>query len=116
MNKEHLSQHPYIIQILEFNRRNEDRKELHKQVGPILQKMGSDKEFLKLVIRRNFDDEGYLNQQWSQYNIPYLFIYENDDLVLKIPSNLHSVIRQMFAMFLNFLKIGCVKKTEERKC
>jgi hypothetical protein len=84
MNKEHLSQHPYIIQILELNRRNEDRKELHKQVGPILQKMGSDKEFLKLVIRRNFDDEGYLNQKWSHYNIPYLFIYENDDLVLKI--------------------------------
>ena len=56
----------------------EDRAELHKQVGGLLQKMGADDEFIKLVIKRNFEDEGFLKQQWSEYNIPYFFIYERD--------------------------------------
>lgn len=79
-----LKNHPYIQQIIELNKQIDDRSALHKAVGEILMKMGNDSEFLKLVIRRNFDDPGYLAQKWSQYNIPFLYIYENEDLVLKI--------------------------------
>jgi hypothetical protein len=84
MNQEQLSQHPYIQQILEISRMNEDRKILHQKAGPILQQMGNDTEFLKQALQRNFDDDGYLKQTWSQYNIPFLYIFENEDLVLKI--------------------------------
>ncbi len=84
MNQEQLAEHPYIKQILELNRIHEDRKVLHEKAGPILQQMGNDTEFLKLVLQRNFDDEGYLKQTWSQYNIPFLYIFENEDVVMKI--------------------------------
>ncbi|MFM7764347.1 MAG: hypothetical protein ACKO6I_01700, partial [Sphingomonadales bacterium] len=84
MNQEQLSQHPYIQQISELSRMNEDRTTLHQKAGPVLQQMGNDTEFLKLVLQRNFDDDGYLNQTWSQYNIPFLYIFENEDLVMKI--------------------------------
>jgi hypothetical protein len=84
MNHEQLSQHPYIQQIIELNRIYDDRAELHRQAGPVLQAMGNDSEFLKLVLQRNFDDEGYLKQTWSQYNIPFLCVYENEDVVMKI--------------------------------
>ncbi len=84
MNQEQLANHPYIRQILELNRLYEDRKVLHEKAGPILQQMGYDTDFLKLVLQRNFDDEGYLKQTWSQYNIPFLYIFENEDVVMKI--------------------------------
>jgi len=84
MNQEQLAAHPYIKQILELNRLHEDRKELHEKAGPLLQQMGNDTEFLKRVLQRNFDDEGYLKQTWSQYNIPFLYIFENEDVVMKI--------------------------------
>lgn len=84
MNQEQLSNHPYIQQILELSQLHEDRKILHRKAGPVLQQMGNDAVFLKSVLQRNFNDEGYLNQRWSQYNIPFLYIYENEDLVLKI--------------------------------
>lgn len=79
-----LKNHPFVQQVIELNKQIDDRSALHKAVGEILMKMGNDSEFLKLVIRRNFDDPGYLAQKWSQYNIPFLYIYENEDLVLKI--------------------------------
>lgn len=79
-----LINHPYIQEINKLNSQYEDRNEFHNSVGEILMKMGNDPEFLKLVIRRNFDDPGYLAQKWSQYNIPFLYIYENEDMVLKI--------------------------------
>lgn len=84
MNQEQLAAHPHIRQILELNRIHEDRRVLHEQAGPFLHQMGSDTEFLKRVLQRNLDDDGYLNQTWSQYNIPFLYIFENEDLVMKI--------------------------------
>jgi hypothetical protein len=84
MRKNPLADHTYIQKILELNSKIQDRTELHKQAGVVLQAMGSDKDFLKLVVRRNFDDPGYLSQTWSQYNIPFLYIFENEDLVMKI--------------------------------
>lgn len=84
MNFNPLEGHPYIRKITELNKSIDDRAALHKAVGDTLMAMGTDPEFLKLVIRRNFDDPGYLSQKWSMYNIPFLYIYENEDLVLKI--------------------------------
>ena len=84
MSAETLVSHPFVQKICELNRIHDDRAELHRQAGPVLQAMGNDSEFLKLVLQRNFDDEGYLKQTWSQYNIPFLYIYENEDMVLKI--------------------------------
>lgn len=79
-----LSNHPYIQELLTLEAKFTDRIEFHKSVEPLLLKMGADEDFLKLVVRRNFTDSGYLNQEWSMYNIPYLLIYETDDFVLKI--------------------------------
>lgn len=84
MNRNPLSEHPYIKQILELNSKYPDRAELHRNAGTVLQAMGSDKNFLKQVVRRNLDDAGYLSQTWSQYNIPFFYVFENDDLVMKI--------------------------------
>lgn len=79
-----LENHPYIQQVLELERKYEDRIELHRSVEGLLQKMGADNEFIKLVIKRNLEDEGFLKQQWSEYNIPFFYIYETADINLKI--------------------------------
>jgi len=84
MSAETLVSHPYVQKICELNRIHDDRAELHRQAGPVLQAMGSDAEFLQQVLQRNFDDDGYLKQTWSQYNIPFLYIFENEDVVMKI--------------------------------
>jgi len=46
--------------------------------------MSSDDDFMKEVIKRNFKDQGFLNQVWTGYNIPFLYIFENDFINLKI--------------------------------
>lgn len=84
MSQEILQNHPYIVELLKLEDAHTDRREFHEKVKPLLLKMGNDKEFLKLVVQRNLDDQGYLDQQWSAYNIPYFHVYETDDFVLKI--------------------------------
>lgn len=79
-----IKNHPYIIELLRIEETYSDRLEFHQAVEPLLLKMGADKEFLKLVVQRNLDDQGYLDQEWSEYNIPYFYIYETNDFVLKI--------------------------------
>lgn len=84
MNQDVLKNHPYIQELLALEARFPDRHEFHHNVKDLLLKMGSDREFLLQVIQRNFDDEGYLNQVWSLYNIPFFYVYETDDFNLKI--------------------------------
>lgn len=79
-----LTPHPYIQELLSIEKQFPDRMEFHANVKDLLLRMGSDKEFLKLIVKRNFSDSGYLNQKWSLYNIPFLYIYETDDFNLKI--------------------------------
>jgi hypothetical protein len=79
-----LEKHPYIQKILELEATHVNRADFHKHAEPILQQMGADDEFLKQVIQRNLLDEGFLNQTWSLYNIPYFYIYETADFYLKI--------------------------------
>lgn len=79
-----LDNHPYIKELLTLEKQYPNRMELHEQSHPLLLKMGNDKDFLRLVVKRNFEDVGFLNHQWSAYNIPFLYVYETDDFVLKI--------------------------------
>lgn len=79
-----LSDHPYINEILSLERQYTDRIQFHMHAESLLSRMGSDEAFLKLVLRRNFSDQAYLNQKWSLYNIPFLYIYETPDFYLKI--------------------------------
>lgn len=79
-----LESHPYVQEVIALEKQHTDRKTFHKEAEPILTKMGADDEFLKLVIKRNFEDKGFLDQKWSMYNIPFLYIYETPDFYLKI--------------------------------
>lgn len=79
-----LEHEPYIQEIISLEKQYSDRSTFHRHAEPILQKMGTDDAFLKLVLKRNFDDDGYLKQEWSLYNIPFFYIYETADFYLKI--------------------------------
>ncbi len=82
--QQQLENHPYIKEILFLEKQYENRAEFHRHVEKILVKMGEDDQFLQQVIKRNFEDEGYLAQKWSLYNIPFFYIYETPDFNLKI--------------------------------
>lgn len=79
-----LFNNPYIQEIVALNQIHLDRNAFHEASRPILKAMGEDTDFLKKVIRRNFDDQGYLNQVWSLYNIPFFYIYETPDFYIKL--------------------------------
>lgn len=79
-----LEKYRYIEDLLLLDKSIPDRKEFHKKVAPLLLKMGNDKDFLKDVIKRNFLDEGFLKQEWTGYNIPFLYVYETEHFNLKI--------------------------------
>ncbi len=82
--QEQLENHEYIREILSLEKKYPDRQEFHAHAGPVLSRMGQDDDFLRKVIKRNFEDQGYLNQKWSLYNIPFFYIYETADFNLKI--------------------------------
>ncbi len=79
-----LESHPYIQEIILLENQNPERLDFHKKAEHLLSKMGADDEFLKLIVKRNLDDNGFLNQKWSMYNIPFFYIYETPDFYLKI--------------------------------
>lgn len=79
-----LENHPYIQELIQLDKQFEDRMDFHQQCEPLLIKMGKDKDFLKAVIKRNFDDEGFLKQQWTGYNIPFFYVHETEHYNLKI--------------------------------
>lgn len=81
---EEIKNHPYIKELLDLENKHADRHEFHNLTKTLLLKMGTDKEFLKAVVKRNFNDPGYLTQEWSLYNIPYFHVYETDDFILKV--------------------------------
>lgn len=79
-----LESHPYIQEVLSLEKQYTDRKIFHQKAEHLLAKMGADDDFLKLVLKRNFEDKGFLDQKWSLYNIPFFYIYETADFYLKI--------------------------------
>lgn len=79
-----LDNHPYIIELAALDKQYEDRLIFHQKCEPLLLKMGSDKDFLKVVVKRNFDDIGFLKQEWTGYNIPFFYVHETENYNLKI--------------------------------
>jgi hypothetical protein len=84
MSTQPFEHHPYVERLKNLNEQFPDRSEFHARSGEVLKEIGADNAFLQAVIRRNFDDQGYLEQQWSLYNIPFLYVYECNDFHLKI--------------------------------
>jgi hypothetical protein len=74
----------FVKQIISLNSGVPDRHEFHRQAAPILIQMGKDKAFWDEVFKMNLEDKGYLQRKWTMYEIPFLYVYENDDFYLKV--------------------------------
>ncbi len=74
----------YVKQIIRLNSEINDRHEFHKRSAPILVKMGKDKYFWDEVFRHNLNDKGFLQREWTMYEIPFFYVYENDDFYIKV--------------------------------
>lgn len=74
----------YIEKVNALNEKFIDRKAFHKHTEALLVEMGKDKEFWFDVFKQNLVDKGYLNREWTMYDIPFLYVYENSDFYLKI--------------------------------
>ena len=76
--------HPYIQEAIKLEQTHTDRRKFHSSMESVLLKMGQDKEFMSNVIERNIKDKGWLQFDWSDYNIPFFYVYETDDFIIKI--------------------------------
>lgn len=74
----------YISELNELNRIHINRKEFHHKAGEKLVNMAADKNFWFEVFKQNLSDKGYLKREWSMYEIPFLYVYENDDFYVKV--------------------------------
>jgi hypothetical protein len=74
----------HIQTIINLNEEYLNRKEFHKRAGPQLQQIASNKNFWEAVIKINLSDKNFLNRKWSMYEIPFFYVFENNDFYLKI--------------------------------
>lgn len=74
----------YIKQIIDLNRQYVDRHVFHEKAGQILVEAAKDDLFWQEVFKRNLTDAGYLRRKWSMYEIPFFYVYENNDFQVKI--------------------------------
>ncbi|MDP2175531.1 MAG: hypothetical protein Q8K70_06420 [Bacteroidota bacterium] len=79
-----LEKYNHIQRLLKLELDTPDRVLFHEKVKPLLLEMAADKNFLKDIIKRNFLDTGFLKQEWSGYNIPFMYIYETEHFNLKL--------------------------------
>lgn len=75
---------PFIQKVIKLNQDIPDRKEFHTQVAKLLPEMAEDKNFWNDVFKQNLMDKGYLQRKWSMYEIPFFYVYENDDFYIKV--------------------------------
>ncbi len=75
---------PFIKKIIDLNNQCIDRYEFHKKASQHLIEMANDKSFWNEVFINNLTDNGYLQRNWTMYEIPFLYVFENDDFYLKI--------------------------------
>ncbi len=78
-----MKDHPHFKRIMELSQAISDRRAFHKACEPVFLEMKDDKEFFKAVVRMNLRDQNFLDEAWSLYNIPYLYIGETPDFILK---------------------------------
>lgn len=74
----------YIKQIIELNKQHSDRHVFHEKAGRLLVEAANDESFWQEVFKQNLSDKGYLQRKWSMYEIPFFYVYENDDFYVKI--------------------------------
>lgn len=79
---EPLKKNSLVSEIIGLSDAFSDRMEFHKKSHPIMRKMG-EIDFLSEVFETNLKDEGYLKRKWSNYEIPFLYVYENNHFYIK---------------------------------
>lgn len=79
-----MKDHPFIKAIISLNQQYPDRHRFHEEAGKLLIEMAKDKEFWFALFKQNLTDNGYLNRKWTMYDIPFLYVYECDDFLLKV--------------------------------
>lgn len=79
----HFPQHSSLDKLIALEASSDTRLEFHHRSQQVLKELSTDLDFLDEVLRFNFSDPGFLTRAWSLYNIPNLYIAENDDMILK---------------------------------
>ncbi|MCD6068719.1 MAG: hypothetical protein K0S33_3545 [Bacteroidetes bacterium] len=79
-----MNTNPFVKKIIDLNNTIADRHAFHKAAAPILMEMGRDKNFWNEVFKQNLSDKGYLQRKWTMYEIPFFYVFENDDFYLKV--------------------------------
>jgi len=74
----------HVQKIIKLNEEIADRREFHKLSMNILMEAGKDKEFWKELFKHNLRDKGYLQRKWTMYEIPFFYVFENDDFYMKV--------------------------------
>ncbi|MDP2385481.1 MAG: hypothetical protein Q8M29_03860 [Bacteroidota bacterium] len=74
----------FVNKIITLNREITDRYEFHKTASETLVSMANDKAFWNEVFKHNLTDKGYLQRKWTMYEIPFLYVHENDDFYVKV--------------------------------
>jgi hypothetical protein len=74
----------YIKELCQINSEVQDRHVFHQKSGELLVKMASDKTFWNEVFKQNLTDKGYLHHKWTMYEIPFFYVFENDDFYVKV--------------------------------
>ncbi|HKC68185.1 MAG TPA: hypothetical protein VKG26_08140 [Bacteroidia bacterium] len=73
----------YVKQVVNLNNSVEDRKNFHLAAGKLLVEMGKDKNFWFEVFKTNLTDKGFLQRKWTMYEIPFFYVFENNDFYIK---------------------------------
>lgn len=74
----------YVKELLKLNSEIPDRYLFHQKSGDVLMKMASDNNFWFEVFKQNLSDKGFLQRIWSMYEIPFFYVFENDDFYVKV--------------------------------
>lgn len=78
-----MNNHPYFKEIESLSNKISDRRAFHAVCEPVFKKMRDDASFFEAVVKQNLSDDIFVNQAWSLYNIPSLYIGETKDFILK---------------------------------
>jgi hypothetical protein len=74
----------FIKEIISFSNSISNRLEFHEASKSLLIEMSRDKKFWNELFKYNLSDKGFLNREWSMYDIPFFYVYENDDFYIKV--------------------------------
>ena len=79
---EPLKAHPLVSKVISLSNSLNDRMQFHEKSHETLKKMG-ELDFLSEVFETNLLDDGYLKRDWSNYEIPFLYVFENHHFYIK---------------------------------